>query len=146
VPYALSLRQVHEWRQARAGEEAERGRLKAERDAQLKLDLLGDAALSASDPIGLSAKARADALRAEVDRTKLAQLRRELMRADDAKLVVVEAVGLLRQKLRQLPDLVAPEFALTDRQAERMLRIIDDALEETADVIAALASESRAAA
>jgi phage terminase Nu1 subunit (DNA packaging protein) len=145
VAYKLDLRAVAEWRdgERRAEEDAER--LKAERDSQLRLELLGGQALTIDEGnASLSPRARADALQAEVAATKLAQLRRSLVEAEPMKLYLSEVLATLKTRLRQIPDTAAPEMGLTDAQQVRLGELIDDALNDTADALETLTADAPA--
>ncbi|MCM0018421.1 MAG: terminase small subunit [Tagaea sp.] len=139
VAYKLDLVAVSNWKKTRDGERARIEAEQAERDSQLRLELLGDKSLAKADGEGgLSKSEQASALAAEVSRTKLAQLRRELMPADEAKLKVTEAFGVLRDRIRTMPDQIAGELGLTEPQVERMLDLIDDYLDDTAAALGEL--------
>ena len=77
-------------------------------------------------------------------RTKLAQLRRELVNAEGVALLMSDTLATLKTRLRQLPDLLAPECGLTDAQAVRMLDLIDEALNGAADALEALTTDAAA--
>lgn len=147
VAYQLDLLAVHGWRQARHDAEAREAAERAARDQQLKLELLGPDSLGAneSDATTLTATARAAAMREELDRVKLAALRRELVSAGDIKLMMVEVFGRLRAKVRNLPDELGDEFGLDEAQQEAMLLRIDDALTDIADEIAQIGAAPRQA-
>lgn len=132
VAYKLDLMQVAQWKKARDDDAAREAAEKLARDQQLKLELLGPDTLARDDEAGLSKAEQAAALAAEVSRTRLAQLRRELVPADEAKLKVTEAFGHLRDRLRAMPDQIASELGLGEQQVERMLDMIDDYLDDVA--------------
>lgn len=136
VAYKLDLRAVAAWRADQREAEDSAATARAERDAQLRLDLLGPDALTVeTGAAALTPKQRADALAAEVARTKLAILRREQVPAEPVKLLLAEAFALLKTRLRQIPDVLAPEIGLTETQANRAAEMIDDALADTADAL-----------
>ena len=143
VAYRLSLRDVAAWRAAQHGEAEAAAATRAERDAQLRLELLGPEALTVEPGApALTPKQRADALAAEVSRTKLAQLRGELVMAEPLKLTIAETLSLLRSRLRQIPDTLGPEIGMTEPQQSRLAQIIDEALNDTADQIEASLSDA----
>jgi phage terminase Nu1 subunit (DNA packaging protein) len=139
VAYKLDLAAVATWRKGVQQAESEAERLRAKRDAQLRLQLLGDDALTASaDGEALTPRARADALQAEVARTKLAQLRRELVPAEPLSIKAAEVMARLKTRLRQIPDSAAPEIGLVEGQAIRLAELIDEALTDAADDLEAM--------
>lgn len=143
VAYKLDLRGVSAWRQDQQRAEDEAQQARAERDAQLRLELLGADALTVQpDAAALSHRQRADALQAEVARTKLAQMRRELLPAEETALALAEALGLLKTRLRQIPDLIAPELGLTDAQVARVSDLVDEALGDCADALEGLTADA----
>lgn len=147
VAYQLDLAAVAAWRRDQDAAADAEAQARAERDAQLRLELLGPEALTVQpDAPALTARQRADALQAEFARTRLATMRRELVPAEPMALALSEVLALLKQRLRQIPDALAPELGLTDAQSSRMLLLIDDALNDAADAIEALIPDEPAAA
>ncbi len=140
VAYRLDLLKVGAWRRSREQAQRQEAEQRAARDQQLRMDLLGSEALGANDETTLTATARAAAMREELDRTKLAELRRELVSAADTKLLMAQVFGQLRMKIRNIPDELGDEFGLTEAQQEAMLDRIDEALTDIADSIEAIAS------
>ena len=142
VAYKLDIRAVHDWREGQRQAEDEAERARAERDAQLRLELLGSEALTVgADVAALSPKQRADALQAEVARTKLAQMRRELVPAEPLALLLSEALAALKTRLRQIPDVAAADLRLDQHQADRLTTLIDEALQDAADALERLAED-----
>lgn len=139
VSYRLSLRAIADWRRGQAEAETAEAEERAARDAQLRLELLGGTALTAGDAgaAALTPAQRAAALQEEVARTKLAQLRRELVPAEEEALALGETLAALKTRLRQIPDVAAPELGLDAAGMGRLAALIDDALAETADAIEA---------
>lgn len=147
VAYQLDLAAVTAWRRDQDLAADAEAQARAERDAQLRLELLGPQALTVeTDGAALTARQRADALQAEVARTRLGAMRRELVPAEPMALALSETLGLLKARLRQIPDALAPELGLNETQASRMLALIDDSLNDTADAIEALLTDEPAAA
>lgn len=140
VAYQLDLLKVGAWRRSREQAQRQEAEQRAARDQQLRMDLLGSEALGANDETTLTATARAAAMREELDRTKLAELRRELVSAADTKLLMAQVFGQLRMKIRNIPDELGDEFGLSESQQEAMLDRIDEALTDIADSIEAIAS------
>lgn len=138
--YQLDLAKVAAWRQALEAEKVKAEEGKAERDSQLRLELLGGDALTAGDGGAarpMTAKERADFTTAEVARVKLAQLRGELVNAEAAQLEVTRAVATLRDQIRTLPDVLAGRLNLDDATVNELARTLDDWLTDLADAIAA---------
>ncbi len=135
VPYALDLRKVDEWRQAKKEEEQKTAEERAEQEAQLRLELLGDDALTDAGVGPLTPRQRADYLRAEVDKVKLAEKRGELMPAAEFLDALVEMNRLVSARLRGLPDDLADRFGLSEDQRENLRATIDDVLNDMADEI-----------
>lgn len=142
VAYKLDLRAVAEWRRGQREADAEAERQRAERDAQLRLELLGDQALTVQDGEALTPRQRADALQEELARTRLAVLRRELTSAEEMKLDLGDALAMLKTRLRQIPDVVAPDIGLSEPQAARLGDLIDEALNDAADALEAAFSDA----
>jgi phage terminase Nu1 subunit (DNA packaging protein) len=143
IAYKLDLTAVAAWRQGQRQAETEAEQARLDRDAQLRLQLLGPAALTAqADAPALSPSQRAAALAEEVYRTKLAQLRGELVQAELMKLRGAEYLSLFRARLRQLPDLLGSELALTEHQVLRIADLVDDMLHETCDALEALPTDA----
>ncbi|MBN9525441.1 MAG: terminase small subunit [Alphaproteobacteria bacterium] len=135
VAYELDLRAVHAWRQARSDAEERATAERLARDHQLKLEFLGDGALIANEGETLSRRAQAEALKAELDRTKLAQLRGELVSAADVKFELTSVLGLIRERLRGLPDELQRELGIDDEVVTEMQAKVDAALSDLADAL-----------
>lgn len=137
TPYELDLEAVANWKNARAAEEADAALAQAERDQQLKLELLGDDALSVDPnaPATLTKSEQRAALEAEVARVKLAAMRRELIPAFEVKLALAQILGELRDRLRTLADDVAAEQGLDETTAAAIGKFVDAALHGAADEI-----------
>lgn len=134
VPYKLDLRAIHDWRQGRIAADAEDKRSKAERDAQLKLELLGGDALTvAGEKAQLSPRERAEALAAEINATKLAELRGELVRVAPLEADLTQAWREFRDRLLALPDELARELSLSKAQTDALQDRLEDALNDLAD-------------
>lgn len=133
VAYELDLRAVHAWRQERAEADEREAAERMARDHQLKLEFLGDGALIAGEGETLSRRAQADVLRAEFDRTKLAQLRLELVSAADVKFELTAIFGEIRDRIRGLPDEMQRELGIDDETATRMQDKVDTLLSDLAD-------------
>ncbi len=145
IAYQMDLAAVAGWRRDQDVQAEADAQARAERDAQLRLELLGPHALTVDpDAPALSPRQRADALQAEVSRTRLGAMRRELVPAEPMALALSEVLALLKQRLRQLPDALAPELGLSESQSARMLDLVDDALNDTADAIEALLTDDPA--
>lgn len=143
IAYQISLRAMAEWRRGQAAAEADAEIRKREQEGQLRLELLGSGALLADDPGAavLTPAQRAAAMAEELHRTKLAEKRRELVPFEDVALRLGEVLAQLRQRLRQIPDVAAPELGLTAAAAEHLAELVDTALADTADGIGALMRE-----
>ncbi len=135
VAYELDLRAVHAWRQERADAEERATAERLAHDHQLKLEFLGDGALIANEGEALSRRAQAEALKAELDRTKLAQLRGELVSAAEVKFELTSILGLIRERLRGLPDELQRELGVDDDTVNLMQDKVDAALSDLADLL-----------
>jgi phage terminase Nu1 subunit (DNA packaging protein) len=143
--YKMDLSAVANWRAGQRQAEDLAAQTRAERDAQLRLELLGDEALTANDDAAaLTWRQRTEALQGEVARTKLAQLRRELVAAEPVSLQAAEIMAQLKTRLRQIPDVAAPELSLTETQSGRLAALIDDALTDAADALEAMLTDEAA--
>lgn len=132
--YELDARAVSEWLKACGYAAGVQDKQRADNDEQLRLELLGDSALDQphSNEVRLSPTAKRDLLQAEVASVKLAEKRRQLVSADGVLLEWTRANSTLRDRLRQLPDMLQRQFALSDEQTAAALDIIDDTLIELA--------------
>ena len=146
VAYKLDLRKVAKWLKDRQDERDQREADHAAQDTQLKLELLGKDQLPEIGDGKLSVKARAEALKAEIDKIKLAQLRRQLVDSDEMRLQLVDLFKEIRDRLRILPDDMAYEFDFDDDQAQAMLDKIDDFLNDLADKVEHLGEGDNVAA
>jgi terminase small subunit / prophage DNA-packing protein len=140
VAYELCLQDVKAWLDDQRGIAEQAAADRARRDAQLKLQLLGDDNLAGEDA-GLSARATADIYLAEVNRMKLAQMRRELVPADDVQFRLAQILTELKNNLRAMPDQLGKDLGLDDRTIDRMIELVDDYLTDTADAIEKILSE-----
>ncbi|EME71399.1 hypothetical protein H261_03283 [Paramagnetospirillum caucaseum] len=143
VAWEFELHAAAEWLRGERKREEDDAVFSAERDSQLKFDLLGQDTLP--DPYGggsasMTAKARAEALRAELDKVKLAQMRRELVRADDVRDDLSQVMALVRDRLRTLPDDLGRRYGLDGDQVEDCVEMVDDLLNSLADSIDGLTS------
>lgn len=146
VGYSLSLTAVAAWRRdVMAADQAEAER-KAAQEAQLRLDLLGDGALSGKlDAAGagpLSPRARGEAIQAELAATRLAQMRRELVEADQVQLALAGAFGRIGAYVRSLPERIERELGLADRDRVIIAGVVDEILHTVADELEGLKAES----
>lgn len=144
IAYQISLREVAAWRRGQVAALAEEERRKREQEGQLRLELLGAGALLADDAGSavLTPAQRAAAMAEELHRTKLAEKRRELVPFEDVALRLGELLAQLRQRLRQIPDVAAPELGLTTAAAEHLAGLVDTALADAAEAIAALVRDA----
>ncbi len=140
VAYKLDLRAVAKWLQERDERNLKRLEEQAELDNQLKLELLGgEEALPGFEGKGkLSARERAEVLRAEIDKTKLAQLRRELVNANEVKLKVSEALSLVSMQIRSLPDQLGRTLGWNEDDRQVSIEYLEDALNDLADKVATI--------
>lgn len=137
VAWEFDLRAVADWVDGWRRQETEDAENRATRDAQLKLELLGGDVLP--DPVGsggvLSSKARAEALKAELDKVKLGQLRRDLVRADEVRDDLAQILATVRDRLLVLPDDLGRRFGLSHDQVEEAEEMMHDLLNDLADSI-----------
>lgn len=146
VAYQVELRKVAKWLKDRQDHRDQSEADQAARDAQLKLELLGEDQLPEIGDGKLSNKGRAEAIKAELDKIKLAQLRRQLVSADEMRLELVDLFQEIRDRLRVLPDDLARDFDLSEDQAQAMLDSIDDFLNDLADKMETMGKEDESAA
>lgn len=138
VAYQMDLRAVHAWREERFAA-AERAKADvAERDQQLRLELLGDDGLTTKDADPLTHRQRVEILKAELAQINIARARGELVKAAEIQLELAQALATVRERVRSLPDQLAARFGLAQDVTDGMLTAIDDALEDLADDIAKL--------
>ena len=139
VPYRLDLRMVAAWRRGRQDASE-----KSAAEAQLRLDLLGDDVLPDHPAVGpLTPRQRLEYLRAEVENVKLAEKRRDLIRADDVRDTLAAAFALFREQMRGLPDQLAERYGWNDDAAETLLGDVDEALNDMADSLTGLAAAAQ---
>lgn len=138
--YKLSLRRVSSWRRDEEERDRAAAEEKARRDAELQLELLGPDALvgDASDGRPLTKREEADFLQAEHSRIKLAQLRGDLVPAAALLDRLAPAMALFRERVRALPDDLAPQFAWEEAETSALLEALDDALSDAVDEVIAL--------
>ena len=137
VRYELDLRAVHAWRRDQEQTNAALAEALAEEETQLRLELVGDDMLPDTDGSGqsLTPKQRRDALQAELSKVKLAELRRELVRADDVAMEMAAAFSLLSNRLASLPDSIGAQIGLAEDQIETVRAQIEDMLNDAADAL-----------
>lgn len=137
VRYELDLRAVHGWRQDQDTAAAAEAEEKAEQEVQLRLELVGADMLpeGGERAAPLTPKQRRDALAAELNKVKLAELRGVLVRADDVAMEMAQAHSLLSNRLLAMPDHIGAELMLTDDQVETMRALVEDVLGDAADAI-----------
>lgn len=145
VAYKLDLRAVGGWLKGREDDKARLKEETAAADAQLKLELLGGDALPDGAEGPLTPKQRADFLRAELDKVKLAEKRGELVHADAVRDVLSNALALVRERLRALPDQLARKFDLSEVQVVAALELTDEILADLADELAGMTAETEEA-
>lgn len=146
VAYKLSLRAVAAWLdEARQRQRAEVDRKRAT-DEQLRMELLGadGSALPELAP-GLSPRETAEALAAEVNRTKLAEMRGDLVRASGIEAAIAEAFKLFQEGVRLIPERLAEQFQMADDQADALLEGLDGELDALSDRLAVLTPKRSAA-
>ena len=137
VRYELDLRAVHDWRREQDEARAADAETRAEEETQLRLELVGADMLPDAEGGGqaLTPKARRDALQAELSKVKLAELRRELVRADDVAMEMAQAFSLLSARMLAMPDHMGAELGLAEDQIETMRDLIEDVLNDAADAV-----------
>jgi phage terminase Nu1 subunit (DNA packaging protein) len=141
VAYMLCVQDVKAWRDAETRAAEQDAAEKAARDTQLRLDILGPGSMTGSDEAALTARARADILAAEMARVKLAQLRRELVPADQVQFLLAQILNELKTNLRAMPDQVGKDLGLDDAVVDRMIEMVDGHLEDAATAIEAILAE-----
>lgn len=137
VAYEVSLRQVAAWRDGLEAEAKARDEAKAEADAQLKMELLGEGALIDGDGTGrpMSARDRKAWIETEISRARLAEMRRELVPAADVRAALVEAMGQLRNGLLALPDRAGEKLGLEEADIAILAAEVNALLSDMADQI-----------
>lgn len=143
VSWELDLRRVADWRRLQVEDEQKKALDRASTDEQLRLELLGDDSLpdiSAGDIGKLSARGRAEIIRAEMDKVKLAQLRRDLVRAEEVRADQARIFALIRDRLRTLPDNIGARFGLQTDQVDEALSMIEELLDDLATDIESMPS------
>ncbi|MBF0270330.1 MAG: DUF1441 family protein [Alphaproteobacteria bacterium] len=147
VSWELDLRKVADWRRGLEAEEQRKLLDRAESDAQLRLELLGGDQLPEFTDDGglgkLSARGRAEIIRAEMDKVKLSQLRRTLVPADEVRADQVRLFALIRDRMRSLPDDLGHRFGLMPEQVDEALHMIDEMLDDLATDIESMPSLKR---
>ena len=146
-PYELDLRAVAKWRSDRTAADAAEAEQRLADDDQLRFELLGDDALPddiAGGPV--SAKARKEALSAELDKVRLAKERRDLVNADDIRDRLVETFSTIRDRLMSLPDQMGRQLGLDDDQIAAGAQFIEDMLTDIADEVATVMDDQKDAA
>jgi len=140
VAYRLSLRAVAEWLRERDAAAARAEEEKAARDAQLKLELLGEDALARRAGLDrpLTPTERAAMLSEEVNFTKLAQLRRELVSADEMQTQIARAFATINAQLRAAPDRLAARFGWDEEAIQAVGGEIETILHDLADAVAGM--------
>lgn len=134
VPYEFDPRKVKSW------QEAHEERLEAEREArkdrmaQLKLELFGGTTVDESRA-RLSPREQQIALKAEVDATRLARMRRELVPAAEVQAAAAVVMTVLRKEILAIGAQVARRVDL-DREAKVTIdEIAREALRRAADAL-----------
>lgn len=136
VAYKLDLHAVAAWRAEQRSAEDTAALQRAERDAQLRMELLGPDALTVQpDGEALTPKQRADALAAEVARTRLAQMRRELVNAEEVQLQVSDVLAMVKTRIRQAPDMLAAQLGLSEPQIALLAEALDEILNDATDAV-----------
>lgn len=141
IAYKFELLPVLRWQIRRAVADKRNELAKQAAIGQMRLALFGGQALSES--AGMSQADRANALKVEVEATRLAALRRDYISAAEVRLGLQQVLRVVKDQFRALPDQVAPTIGLDDRQRERLLEEIDNVLQDAADMIAAIVVESK---
>lgn len=132
VAYRFDPDQVKAWFEAQEAKEAAAQRAADERTRQLGLELGVELT---RDPAvqPLTQAERAAALRAELDATKIAEMRGRLIDANEARAFIVSAGALASRRLQALADTLQAELDLTDHQVTRINAAIGDGLNDFCD-------------
>ncbi|API58290.1 hypothetical protein BSL82_02360 [Tardibacter chloracetimidivorans] len=102
--YEIDAEAGLKWLKARREAEEQARRERQDRLNQLSLNLLGSDAAARPGNSGLSPREISEALQAEVDAIKLAQLRGELVRKVEVEAALSQFMVALRQQLRTMPQ------------------------------------------
>ena len=97
-PYQLDLIAVAAWRKGQLKKERKAAEDRAARDAELRLELLSDGAVTEGvpDAAAMTPEQRDEWLRDELAKVRLTRLRGELVPADEARDRLTEALALFR--------------------------------------------------
>ena len=134
VAYRIDLRAAHAWRQERLEREREAEAEKRRRDAELQAELFGADQLAPSVE-RISPAEQAQLIAAELNATKLAEKRGELVRALDLQIELARLLRIVSNKLRAVPDDLARRFGWSDAETDQVQAAIDDMLHDLADQI-----------
>lgn len=143
--YELDVRAVSDWLKACGYAAGVMDRKRQENDEQLRLELLGTAALDQphDGTVRLSTTMKKELLQAEVASVKLAEKRRQLVPADAVLLEWTRANSTMRDRLRQIPDMLQRQFGLSDEQTAAAMDVIDDTLAEAVRALEELPEVAR---
>lgn len=143
--YELDVRAVAEWLKACGYAAGVMDKKRQENDEQLRLELLGTDALDQphEGTTRLSPTMKKELLQAEVASVKLAEKRRQLVSADAVLLEWTRANSTMRDRLRQVPDMLQRQFGLSDEQTAAVLDVIDDTLVELSHTLEELPEGAR---
>lgn len=143
VAYRFDPDEVKAWFERQDQKEAAAQKAADERTRQLGLELGVELTHdAAAQPI--SQAERAAAMRAELDATKLAEMRRELIRAPELAAALVQIGALFSRRCRAIADTLQQPLGLTDHQVAGVNHAIDEALTDLADALERLSIETGA--
>jgi phage terminase Nu1 subunit (DNA packaging protein) len=136
-PYELDLRAVQRWRRDRDGATAAEAEARAEQEARLRLEALGADMMPdlTVDGQPMTPRQLEAALKAEISKVRLAQLRGELVSFEETAMKVASAMAELSARLLAIPDHWGAEQGLSDAQIEIMRAAFEDTLNDAADAI-----------
>lgn len=143
--YELDVRAVSDWLRACGYAAGVMDKRRQENDEQLRLELLGTDALDQPHDGSrrMSPTMKKELLQAEVASVKLAEKRRQLVSADAVLLEWTRSNSMMRDRLRQLPDMLQRQFGLSDEQTTAAMDVIDDTLAEVAGALEVLPEVER---
>lgn len=135
--YSFRLSVCFAWARERTATAARSEAQAQDAAAQLRLQLLGGSVADESRA-GLSPKEHREALEVEMAAMKAAQMRRDLVRADEVATGFEAAFVVIRDGFDAAPDALALELGLTPAQTERVQIILDEILRKAQSKVAAV--------
>lgn len=143
--YEIDAEAGLKWLKARREAEELARRERQDRLNQLSLDLLGDDAAVKPGNSGLSPREIGEALEAEVQAIKLAQLRGELVRKAEVEAALSQFMVALRQQFRTMPQRLGKRVEVRRDVLNALDVLIDGDLHLIADKLERMGARSPSA-